>query len=68
MIDFQFKWNEALRFVIYVGLLGASYLLSFMVKNQFLQLTCFVILAGIIGLFVGMIPLKSIVHSLKNEK
>jgi O-antigen/teichoic acid export membrane protein len=68
MIDFQFKWNEALRFVVYVGLLGASYLLSFMVKNQFLQLTGFVILAGTIGLLVGMIPLKSIVHSLKNEK
>ena len=68
MIDFQFKWNETLRFVVYVGLLGASYLLSFMVKNQFLQLIGFVILAGTFGLLVGMIPLKSIVHSLKNEK
>jgi hypothetical protein len=51
-----------------VGLLGTSYFLSLMVKNQFLQLTGFVILAGLIGLFVGMIPLKSIVYSFKNEK
>jgi O-antigen/teichoic acid export membrane protein len=68
MIDFQFKWNEVLRFVVFVGLLGTSYFLSLMVKNQFLQLTGFVILAGLIGLFVGMIPLKSIVYSFKNEK
>jgi O-antigen/teichoic acid export membrane protein len=68
MIHFQFKLNEAIRFFGYVVFLGLAYIGSFWIKNQLLQLTCFITIAGIIGLIVGMIPLKSIVHSLKNEK
>ncbi len=68
MIHFEFKLNEAVRFFGYVVFLGLAYIGSFWIKNQLLQLTCFITIAGIIGLIVGMIPLKSIVHSLKNEK
>ena len=68
MIHFEFKLNEAVRFFGYVVFLGLAYIGSFWIKNRLLQLTCFITIAGIIGLIVGMIPLKSIVHSLKNEK